>query len=150
GRGGRWRRPDFRKLWGGQTVSMFGSLVTRVALPLTAVLALGATPTEMGLLAALKILPGIGIGLVAGVWVDRLRRRPVLIAADLGRAALLGSIPLAAWLDRLTIGQLYVVGFGEGTLTIFFDVAYHAYLPSLVGRTELVEANSRLSASASA
>jgi MFS family permease len=129
---------------------MFGSLVTQVALPLTAVLALGATPAEMGLLAALEILPGIAIGLIAGVWVDRLRRRPVLIAADLGRAALLGTIPVAAWLGTLRIEQLYVVALLAGTLTVFFDVAYQSYLPALVRREELVEANSKLEASAAA
>jgi MFS family permease len=145
---GLWRHWDFVRLWAGQTISLVGSGMG--ALPFAAIFALGATPGQMALLSAARLAPGLLAGLFAGVWVDRLRRRPILIGADLGRAALLCSIPLAAWLDALRIEQLYLVALGEGTLTICFDVAYHAYLPSLVGREELVEANSKLSASASA
>jgi len=110
---------------------------------------LDATALQMGLLTAAGTAPGLLGGLVAGVWVDRLRRRPVLIGADLGRALLLGTIPLAAALDVLRIEQLYVVAFLTGLLTLTFDVAYLAYLPSLVRRDELVEGNSKLSVSAS-
>ncbi|MGZ3676845.1 MAG: MFS transporter, partial [Ktedonobacterales bacterium] len=96
-----WRHPDFVKLWTGQTVSKFGSHVTGIALPLTAVLTLAATPAQMGVLAALGSLPVLLIGLPAGAWVDRLRRRPLLIAADVGRALLLLSIPTAVLLHAL-------------------------------------------------
>ena len=146
---GLWRHPDFLKLWAGQTASAFGTLISAIALPLTAVLALDATPLEMGLLRAAALGPGFLVGLLAGVWVDRLRRRPIMIGADLGRAALLGSVPGAAVLGLLRIEQLYIVAFLAGVLTVFFEVAYHSHLPSLVRRDELVEANSKVTASAS-
>ena len=142
-----WRNADFLKLWSAQTISVAGSLLG--ALQFTAVLALGATPVQMSLLAASAVIPALLFGLAAGAWVDRLRRRPLLIAADIGRVALLGSIPVAWALDVLNIEQLYLVAFLHGLLTILFDVAYRSYLPSLVGRGQLVEANSRLTASAS-
>src|SRR5512136_3192584 len=129
---GLWRHADFVKLWAGQTVSELGSRITREGLPLAAVLTLGATPAQMGLLAAIGSAPVLLLGLVAGVWVDRLRRRPILIAADLGRAALLITIPIAALMGVLSIEQLYVVAALAGILTLFFDVAYQSYLPSLV------------------
>ena len=142
-----WQNADFLKLWSAQLVSVAGSLLG--ALQLTAVLALEAWPVQMSLLAASGLLPALLFGLPAGAWVDRVRRRPLLIAADLGRVALLGSIPAAWALGVLRIEQLYLVAFFHGLLTIFFDVAYRSYLPSLVPREQLVEANSRLSASAS-
>lgn len=148
--GGLWRHPDFLKLWGAQTVSLGGSLVSRVALPLVAILTLDATPGEAALLRIADLLPGILLGLFAGVWVDRLRRRPLMIWADVGRAVLLGSIPLAALLGMLRLEQLLVVVFVAGLLTALFDVAYHAYLPTLVTRDELVEGNSKLEASGAA
>lgn len=137
------------KLWAGQTISVFGSLIGGTALQFTAILFLQASAFQIGLLAAASLAPGFASGLVAGVWVDRLRRRPLLIIADVGRALLLATIPLAALLDRLTIEQLYVVAFGNSILTVLFDVAYQSYLPSLVGRGDLLEGNSKLSASAS-
>jgi MFS family permease len=146
---GLWRHPDFMKLWAGQTISVFGSLIGGTALQFTAILFLQASAFQIGLLAAASLAPGFASGLVAGVWVDRLRRRPLLIIADVGRALLLATIPLAALLDRLTIEQLYVVAFGNSILTVLFDVAYQSYLPSLVGRGDLLEGNSKLSASAS-
>ncbi len=146
---GLWRHPDFIKLWAGQTISAFGSLIGGTALSFTAILFLHATPFQLGLLAAASLAPGFAAGLVAGVWVDRLRRRPILIAADLGRAVILATIPVAALFGRLAIGQLYAVAFTISILTIFFDVAYQSYLPSLVGREELLEGNSKLSATAS-
>src|SRR5258707_1103156 len=100
---GLWRNSDFMKLWTGQTVSRFGSTITREALPLTALLLLGATPFQMGLLAAVASAPVLVVGLFAGVWVDRLRRRPLMIAADLARAALLLAIPTSVLLGRLRI-----------------------------------------------
>jgi len=110
---------------------------------------LNATPFQMGLLAAADIGSQFLMGLVAGAWVDRLRRRPVLIIGDLGRAALLGTIPLAAVLGRLSMTHLYAVAFSAGILTIFFDVADQSYLPTLIRREDLVEGNSKLAASAS-
>lgn len=146
---GLWRNPDFMKLWAGETISVFGSLITRTALPFTAILYLDATPLEIAALAASDVVAGILVGLVAGVWVDRLRRRPIMIAADLARALLIGSIPLAALFGALRMDQLYVVAFSAGVLTMFFDVAYQSYLPSIVEQHELIEGNSKLTASAS-
>ena len=148
--GGLWRHPDFLKLWAGQTVSLGGSLVGRVALPLVAILALDASPGEVALLRMADLLPGILLGLFAGVWADRLRRRPLMIWSDIGRAVLLGSIPLAALIGWLRLEQLLLVVFAAGLLTALFDVAYHAYLPSLVTREELVEGNSKMEASGAA
>ena len=144
---GLWRNPDFLKLWAGQTVSVFGSLMG--ALQLIAILVLDATPFQISVLAAASVAPALVAGLSAGAWVDRWRRRPVLIRADLGRALLLASIPVAYALGWLRIEQLWAVAFLNGLLAVFFDVAYRAYLPSLVRRDELVEANSKLSASES-
>ena len=146
---GLWRHPDFVKLWTGQTISVFGSLITGTALPFTAILTLDASPLEVALLAAANHVPGLVFGVPAGVWVDRLRRRPVMIAADLGRAALVVSIPLAYAFDALAMWQLYAVALSAGGLTIFFDVAYQSYLPVLVSRDELIEGNSKLAATAS-
>jgi MFS family permease len=144
-----WRHPDFIKLWAGQTISLLGSQVTVLALPLTAAVTLSATPLQMGTLSTLQYIPWLLVGLLAGVWVDRLRRRRVMIAADLGRAALLGMIPVAAAAGFLRMELLYAVGFSVGILNVFFDVAYAAYLPTLVPRDRLVDGNSRLQASAS-
>ncbi len=147
--GSLWRHPDFIKLWAGQAVSIFGTEVTSLALPLTAVFLLKATPLQMGILGAVGLAPYVMFSLVAGVWVDRLRRRPVLIAADLGRAVLLASIPAAALLHLLTMGQLYIVDFLVGTLSLLFGLAYQSFLPSVVGRDRLVEGNGKLAMSAS-
>jgi MFS family permease len=145
---GLWLNANFVKLWSGQTVSILGTLMQ--ALQFTAVLVLDATPFQMALLAASAVAPGLVVGLAARAWIDRLRRRPILIATDLGRAALLGSVPAAYFLDVLTIEHLYVVALLSGLLTFLFNVAYGAYLPSLVRRDELIDANSKLSTSASA
>lgn len=141
---GLWHNPDFVKLWTGQTISNFGSGITGVALPLTAVLVLSASAAQMGILGALDGLAVVIFGLLAGVWVDRVRRRPLLIASDLGRAFLLGSIPLAALFGVLSMPQLYVVAALAGILTVFFNVADESYLPSLIPQEQLVEANSKL------
>ncbi|MEA2527068.1 MAG: hypothetical protein QOF73_4295 [Thermomicrobiales bacterium] len=146
---GLWRNPDFVHLWAAQTVSIFGSLVTRTALPFVAILVLDASPFQVALIGIAELLPAFLVGLVAGAWVDRLKRRPILIAADLGRAGLVLTIPLFAFLDVLRIEHLYVVAALTSILTVFFDVAYQSYLPSLVRRDELVEGNSKLTASAS-
>ncbi|MGI8688293.1 MAG: MFS transporter [Thermomicrobiales bacterium] len=145
-----WRNRSFLRLWIAQIVSNVGTSITNVALPLTAVLVLGATPAQMGLLGIAGSLPNLIFGLFAGVWVDRTRRRPILVGADLGRALLLGSIPVAALLGHLTFLQLWIVGFLAGSLTVFFQIASIAILPSLVARTQLVEANSKLSMTDSA
>ena len=141
---GLWKNSDFVKLWLGQTVSHFGSGITGIALPLTAVLILAATTVQMGFLGALDGVSVLVIGLLAGVWVDRLRRRPLLIATDLGRAFILSTIPLAALLGVLGIWQLYIVAALAGMLTVIFTVASPAYLPSLIPQESLVEGNSKL------
>ena len=139
-----WRQGDFMKLWTGQTISQFGDEITELAIPLLAINILGAGALEMGILGVVRFLPWIFFTLPAGVWVDRMRRRPILIGADIARAALLASIPLAFVGGWLSLVQVYVVAFLAGTLEVFFDVAYQSYLPSIVERDELVEGNSKL------
>lgn len=144
------QNPDFTKLWAGTTISLFGSQITFIALTLVAAISLGATPVQIGALAAAQGAPSLLIGLVAGVWVDRMRRRPILIMTDIGRAALLASIPLATLFGVLRIEQLYVVMFGVGSLNIVAAVASHAFLVSVVHREHLMEANGKLEVSQSA
>lgn len=146
---GLWREPDFLKLWAGETVSTFGDQITLLALPLTAILTLHAGAAEMGLLAAVGAAPIALFSLFAGVWVDRVRRRPILVAADVGRALALATVPAAFVLGVLTMAQLYVVAFVTGTLSVLFLIAYQSYLPSLVGREQLVDANAKMSATES-
>jgi MFS family permease len=141
------RHADFLKLWTAETISQFGTQVSLLAIPLVAVTLLEATPFEVAMLGTIEFLPFILFSLPAGAWVDRLRRRPILIAGDIGRALMLASIPVAFALDVLTIWQLYVVGFVVGTLTVFFDVAYMSYLPSLVERDQLMDGNSKMEVS---
>ena len=148
--GGLWRHGDFLRLWTGETISQFGSQISQLAIPLTAILVLDATAFEVAALTTVEFLPFIIFTLPAGVWVDRMRRRPILIAGDVGRAVLLGSIPIAYILDVLTLGQLFVVGFLVGICTVFFDVAYQSYLPSLVERNQIIEGNSKLEITRSA
>ncbi|MDQ6669466.1 MAG: MFS transporter [Chloroflexota bacterium] len=143
------RQPDFLKLWSGLTVSLVGTQVSGLALPLTAVLFLGASGTEMGILGAARWLPYLVFGLLAGAWLDRVRRRPVLIATHVGRALLLASIPAGAVFGWLRIEQLYVVTLVLGSLMIFSDAAYQALLPTLVTREDLVDGNSKLELSRS-
>ena len=142
--GGLTHDREFLKLWGGQAISKIGSTITSVGLPLTAALVLGASPMQMGILAGSNGAGVLVFGLFAGAWADRLRRRPILIAADLARAALLATIPLAAAWHRLNMAHLYAVATLAGILTVLFDVSYQAYVPALVDRAELVEANSKL------
>jgi MFS family permease len=142
------RHRDFRFLWGGETVSELGSQVSLLAIPLLAVRTLHATTFEMGLLTAASTAAFLIVGLPAGVWVDRVRRRRLMIGADVGRVLALGSIPVAAALGGLTLAQLFVVTLVSGVLTVFFDVAYQSYLPALVGREHLVEGNAKLTGSA--
>src|SRR5437588_787158 len=147
--GGLWRHRDFMKLWSGETVSKVGSQVSVLAIPLIAITVLKASTFEVGLLATVEFSPFILVALHAGAWVDRLAKRPVLIAADVGRFAALLTVPLAYELGGLTIGQLYVVSFVTGVLTVFFDVAYQSYLPALVDREQLTEGNAKLATSES-
>jgi MFS family permease len=147
--GGLWRHGDFLKLWSAETISQFGTQVSQLALPLVALLVLDATAFEVAALGVVEFLPFMLFTLPAGVWVDRLPRRPILIAGDLGRFALLATIPIAYLTDALTLGQLYVVGFLVGVCTVFFDVAYQSYLPSLVERTQIIDGNSKLEISRS-
>jgi MFS family permease len=144
-----WRHADFMKLWVGQTVSELGSVVTRTAVPLVALLVLGAGPFEMALLVVSASLAVLLVGFLAGAWVDRLRRRPLLIWADAIRAVLLFSIPASYLAGSLGIEQLYVVVFLEGCLGALFDAAYPAYVPSLIGVDRVVEGNSKLATSSS-
>ncbi len=139
---------DFRLLWGGETVSELGSQVSLLAIPLLAVRTLHATTIEMGLLTAASTAAFLVVGLPAGAWVDRMRKRRVMIGADVGRMLALGSVPIAYAIGDLTLAQLFVVTLASGILTVFFDVAYQSYLPSLVGREHLVEGNAKLAGSA--
>ncbi|HYH92665.1 MAG TPA: MFS transporter [Candidatus Saccharimonadales bacterium] len=144
-----WRNDAFVRVWSAATISIFGSLITRIALPLVAILTLSAGPIEVAVLRGMDLAALLVVGLVAGAWVDRLKRRPVLIGADLGRAVLLGSIPIAFVFGALTFWHLLVVTVLAAILTAFFDAADNAYLPSIVERERLVEANSALAASGS-
>ena len=146
---GLWREPDFLKLWAGQAVSQVGSWITLVGLPMTAALLLKASPLQMGILSGAGAAAILLFGLFAGVWADRLRRRPILIWADLGRAAVLATVPFAAAAGRLTMSHLYVVAAASAILTVFFDVSYRTYLPSLVSSENLLEGNSKLTLSES-
>jgi MFS family permease len=144
------RQPGFRGLWLAQTVSQVGTQITFLAMPLVAILELEASPLEVGILGAVDFLPFLLFTLPAGVWVDRLHRRRILIAADIGRALVLAVVPIAYLAGVLAMWQLYAVGFIAGTLTVFFDVGYQAFLPELVPRERLPEGNSRLEVSRSA
>lgn len=141
---GLWSHPDFVKLWIGQTISAFGSRITRDGLPLIAVMILAASPAQMGVLTAIGSLPTLLFGLFAGAWVDRLRRRPLMIGADLARMALLLTIPLAAITGSLNIALLCVVAAAMGILGLLFDTAYRSVLPSLVERENVLEGNTKL------
>jgi MFS family permease len=139
------RQQLFRRYWIGQTVSLFGDQVTLIALPLTAVLILDAGPAQMGYLVAAELAPNLLFSLHAGAWIDRRgRRREAMIATDLGRAALIATIPIAYALDALSMEQLYVVAFLTGTLTVVFNVASASLFTTLVQRNEYVEAGSLL------
>src|SRR5258706_843531 len=143
------RDPEFLKLWVGETISDFGDQMTLLAIPLTAVIVLKASAFEMGLLAAVGTLPTALFSLPVGVWVDRLPRRRTLIVSDAGKAIVLMTVPIAFVLGVLDMPQLYLVAFLSGTFGVFFIVAYQAYLPALVGRPKLVEANGKMNATSS-
>ncbi|MGW6743219.1 MFS transporter [Streptomyces sp. NPDC055025] len=136
-----WRIPDFRALFTAAALSQLGTNVSYVAVPLIAVSALDASPGQVGALAALSTVAFLLIGLPAGAWVDRMRHRRVLIVADLTRALLFATVPVAWWLDSLTLGHLYLVVLLNGCATVFSDVGAQSVLPQLVGREGLVQAN---------
>jgi len=143
------RHRDFNKLWLGQAVSDFGSQVTVLALPLTAVVYLNAAAGQVGLMTGAAQLAFLGPTLFFGVMVDRMRKRPVMIAADLGRAGVLALVPVLAWTGSLSMPVLYVVAFAHGCLTVMFNLAYRSYLPGLIGTGQLLAGNSRLQATES-
>jgi MFS family permease len=144
------RNRDFLKYWAASAISDVGSQITLLAFPLIGALTLNATPWEMGVLNAAQYAPVLLISLFAGVWIDRMRRRPVLIVADLVRAVLLALVPMAAVAGRLSIELLCVVAFLIGALSLMFDLAHLSFLPSLVTREHLVEGNAKLEATAAA
>jgi Major Facilitator Superfamily len=144
--GGLWRHPEFLRLWAAQMVSAFGSRITRTALPILAVLALGRGDAALGVLAALQLGPAVAVALVAGGLVDRGAKRRILVAADLVRAVLVASLPIAAWLGHLTMIHIYVVAAGVGAATSLFRITDGAFLPALVGIPYLAEGNAKLEA----
>jgi MFS family permease len=149
GRLGILRQVDFRRLWIADTVSQFGTQISAFAVPYTAIVFLNASAAQVGALATVEMLPFLLFTLPAGAMIDRLRRRPILIAGDLGRALALTSIPVAFAFGVLTIWQLFLVGFVVGILTVFFDGAYQSYLPAIVADDELIEGNAKLEISGS-
>ena len=140
---GLWLSPDFRKLWGSLTITSFGTQITNLALPLTAALMLHASPMQMGILVALETLPFALFSLHAGVLLDRVRKLPVVISADLGRALALACIPVAAWFGWLSIEVLFGVGFLCGVQNVVGGAAYQVLLAQMAGRKRLVEANAK-------
>jgi MFS family permease len=144
-----WGDRTFLALWSASTISVFGSLITRTALPFAAILVLDAGPLEISALRSAELIAALVVGLVAGAWVDRLRRRQIMIWADIGRALILATVPLAFLANVLGLELLLFVAFATAVLTTFFDVADNAYLPSIVPRERLVAANSALTATGS-
>jgi MFS family permease len=139
-----WRHADYMRLWTAASISLLGSQVSLLAIPYIATVVLKASPLEVALLGAVEMAPFILLALPAGAWLDRVRRRPVLIAGDIGRGLALLTIPIAYAAGVLTIWQLYAVGFITGSLTVLFDVADQSYLPALLERDDLVEGNAKL------
>jgi Transmembrane secretion effector len=144
-----WRQGDFLRLWAAQTVSDFGARITREGLPMMAVLGLAASPAQLGVLSALASGPALLVGLAAGDFVDHTARRPILIATDLARAAILITLPLAAWLHLLSMLQVYAAAALVGASSVLFDIADRAYLPGLVGKPLVTDANAKISATES-
>ncbi|HET8910598.1 MAG TPA: MFS transporter, partial [Ktedonobacteraceae bacterium] len=142
-----WRNADFMKFWTGETVSLFGSQVTLLALPLAAVLTLNVSQQQLGLLRFLETCPYLIFPLIFGVWVDRLRKRPLMILANLVRALLIALVPLLALLHVLQLTPLYLIAFCTGTGTVLFDLCWLSFVPSIVSKDQLMEANSRITTS---
>ncbi len=143
------RHRDFRQLWAAETVSQVGTQVSMLAIPLMAIKVLHATTFEVGALTAVEFAPFVLVGLPAGAIVDRVRRRPVMVLCDLGRAVSLATLPIAHALGWLTIWQLFAVVFANGVMTVFFDVSYMSILPSLVDRDQIIDGNAKLEVSRS-
>ena len=139
-----WHDRGFVKLWAANGISQLGTQVTLLALPLAALYVLNASTLDVALLRSFAVLPFLLFSLPAGVWIDRLRRRPLMIVADFGRAIAIASVPVAYWLGHLTMTQLYVVVAVHGLLSVIFDVSYLSFLPTLIGRPQLGEANAKL------
>lgn len=147
--GNLWRHADFMRLWTAQAISAFGARITREGLPLTAVLTIEASPFALSVLAALAMGPGLIVGLIAGGYIDRSRRRRILIVSDLLRAVILMTVPAAAWSGLLSMSHLYVVAACVGALSVLFDIADNAYLPSLIEAPDLIEGNAKINATES-
>jgi len=144
------RERDFRNFWLGETISLLGDQISLIALPLAAVLVLDADAADMGYLTAAGLAPHLLLSLPAGVWLDRVaRRRRIMIAADLGRALLVATVPLAHAFDALTMAQLYGVAFGVGSLAVFFDLSYSTVFVSITSREHYVEGNALVNGSRS-
>ena len=141
---GLWRNPEFVKLWGSLTITAFGAQITNLALPLTAAVLLHASPWQMGVLVALETLPFALVSLHAGVLIDRVRKLPIVIAADIGRGLALLAIPIAAFTDSLSVEILYAVGFFCGVQNVVGGAAYQVLLAQMAGRERLVEANAKV------
>ena len=142
-----WTHADFMKFWAGETVSLFGTQVTSLALPLTAIIVLHATPGQLGVIRFLQTVPFLLLALLIGAWVDRRRKRPVMIGSNAARFVLVGLVPILAVAGALDMPILYLLAFGFGVATVFFDVCWMSYVPSLVGKDQLAEANSKVSTS---
>jgi MFS family permease len=142
-----WTHADFMKFWAGETVSLFGTQVTSLALPLTAIIVLHATPGQLGVIRFLQTVPFLLLALLVGAWVDRRRKRPVMIGSNAARFVLVGLVPILAVAGALGMPILYLLAFSIGVATVFFDVCWMSYVPSLVGKDQLAEANSKVSTS---
>ncbi|HLJ99326.1 MAG TPA: MFS transporter, partial [Streptosporangiaceae bacterium] len=145
--GALWTHADFMKFWTGETVSLFGTQVTTLALPLTAIIVLHASPGQLGVIRFLQTVPFLLLALLIGAWVDRRRKRPVMIGSNVARLVLVGLVPILSVAGALGMPILYLIAFGIGVATVFFDVCWMSYVPSLVGRDQLAEANSKVSTS---
>lgn len=145
-RGSLWRDGNFLTMWSGQALAQLGTQVTELAIPVLAVLLLQASEFEVGLLNAAGVAAFLVVGLPAGAWIDRMRKRQVMIWADAVRAVALGTLPLLWWLGLLEMWHLYAVALVVGVATVFFDVSYQSIIPSLVRRTQIAEANGKLEA----
>jgi MFS family permease len=149
GQGSLWRNRDFLNLWSAETIAQLGHQFGVVAIPLIAALTLGSSPMEMGILAAAGQVPRLAVGFFAGAWVDRLRRKPIMIGMNLGRALTYAAIPIGAMLDILSFPLLLAVALVAGVQAVFFDAAWSAFIPNLVGRKDLPDANGKLMTSMS-
>ena len=146
-RGALWRDPDFLKLWIGQTASSIGAAITSLALPTAAILGLHAGPLQVGLLVAFQRLPFLFLTLLAGAWLDRVRRRPVMIASDIARGMVLAVVPAMAFMSLLSMPELYIAALVLGVFTVFFDIGVLSFLPGLIGREQLTEGYQKLDTS---